>query len=226
MRAAVVPLALALTPVAAASPPFVPSSFVVRVDNPWFPLRPGTVYVYRGSKDGLPARDVVTVTRRTRTIEGVRATVVDDRLYLAGRLAERTTDRYAQDRAGNVWYLGEATSELDRHGHVTSSAGSWLAGRDGARPGIYMPRDPSVGEAGLQEVYSGRAEDRYRVLALHATVATPYVRSHDALLTREWTRLEPGVVDHKLYVRGVGTVREETVKGGSELAVLVSVSRA
>ena len=123
-----------------------------------------------------------------------------------------------------MWYLGEATAELDRRGRVRSREGSWLAGRDGARPGIYMPAEPTVGEAGIQEVYPGHAEDHYRVLALHAPVTTPFVRSRDALLTREWTRLEPGVIDHKLYVRGVGTVREETVKGGSERAVLVSVA--
>jgi hypothetical protein len=209
-----------------APPPFVPSSFVAHVDNPWFPLIPGTVYVYRGAKDGEQTRDVVTVTRRGRTIAGVRATVVDDRLYAAGRLAERTTDWYAQDRAGNVWYLGEATAELDRRGRVTSREGSWLAGRDGARAGILMPASPAVGQSGAQELYPGHAEDRYRVVSGNATVATPAVRSHDALLTREWTPLEPGVVDHKLYVRGIGTVREQTVRGGSEWAVLVSVRHA
>jgi hypothetical protein len=213
-------------PVAAASPPaFVPSSFVDRVDNPWFPLRPGTVFVYRGSKDSQPSREIVTVSRRTRVIEGVRATVVEDELFLSGRLAERTTDWYAQDRGGNVWYLGEATAELDRSGHVTSREGSWLAGRDGARAGIYMPGDPHVGGSGRQEFYAGHAEDRFRVLDLHAIVRSPFVSSRDALLTREWTPLEPGVLDQKLYVRGVGVVREETVQGGSESAALVDVRR-
>src|SRR5439155_14540681 len=101
-----------------------PSSFVARVDNAWFPLAPGTVYVYTGVKDGHPSRDVVTVLRTTRTIEGVRATTVRDLLYEDGRLEERTTDWYAQDRAGNVWYLGEATAELDRSGHVKNREGS------------------------------------------------------------------------------------------------------
>jgi hypothetical protein len=54
-------------------------------------------------------------------------------------------------------------------------------------------------------------------------VSVPYTTSKEALLTKEWTPLEPGVIDHKLYVRGIGTVKEQTVKGGSELAVLVSV---
>jgi hypothetical protein len=212
---------------AAALPPppprFVPANFVKRVDNPWFPLKPATVYVYRGMRDGKQSRDVVAVKRWTRTIVGIHATVVQDKLFLGGRLAERTTDWYAQDRRGNVWYLGEATAELDKRGRITSREGSWLTGRDGAQPGIYMPPHPVPGSSGRQEFYRGHAEDHFRVLTLGASVTTPYVSSHDALLTREWTPLEPGVIDHKLYVRGVGTVREETVKGGNELAILVSV---
>ena len=210
---------------AAPSSPPRPQDFRARVDNPWFPLRPGTTFVYRGVKDARPSRDVVTVTRRTTTIEGVRCTVVDDRLYVSGRLAERTTDWYAQDRAGNVWYFGEATAELDRRGRVATTEGSWRAGVHGARAGVLMPARPRVGQSGVQEVYRGHAEDHFRVLSLSARVTTPYVSSRHALLTREWTPLEPGVVDHKLYVRGVGTVREVTVKGGDERAVLIAVRR-
>jgi hypothetical protein len=222
----VLPVLTLLAASAPAAPPaFLPSAFVDRVDNPWFPLRPGTVFVYRGVKDGQPSRDVVRVTGRTRSIAGVRATEVRDRLYLRGRLEERTTDWYAQDRAGNVWYLGEQTAELDRSGRVTSREGTWLTGRDGARAGIYMPAHPSVGASGRQEYYKGHAEDHFRVLARSVPVATPFVSSRHALLTREWTPLEPGVIDHKLYVRGIGTVREQTVRGGSELAILVSVRR-
>src|SRR5437667_3268245 len=94
------------------------SGFTAHVDNPWFPLRPGTVYVYGGVKDGRPARDVLTVTRRVRKIDGAPCVVVDDRLQLRGKLEERTTDWYSQDRGGNVWYFGESTAELDAHGRV------------------------------------------------------------------------------------------------------------
>jgi len=195
------------------------------VTNQWFPLRPGTTYAYTGVRDGQPSREVFTVTRLTKTIQGVRCTVVHDRLYLRGRLRERTTDWYAQDRGGAVWYFGEQTAELDVRGHVTSTEGTWRSGVDGAKAGIYMPAHPRVGQSFWQELYAGHAEDHFRVLSLNASVSVPYISSRHALLTKEWTPLEPGVIDHKLYVRGIGTVKEETVKGGSERNVLVAVRR-
>ncbi len=174
-------------------------------------------------KDGHSSRDVVTVLNTTKRIQGVPCVVVDDRLFLDGRLGERTTDWYSQDKAGNVWYFGESTAELDSKGHVTSTEGTWQAGRDGAVAGIYMPANPAVGNSGRQEFYKGHAEDHYRVLDLQASVTTPYTKSNAALLTEEWTPLEPGALDHKLYVRGIGVVLEKSVKGGNELAELVSV---
>jgi hypothetical protein len=136
-----------------------PADFVRRVDNPWFPLRPGTTYVYRGTKDGKPSRDVVRVTRRTKVVAGIPCVVVRDDLYLSGRPAERTSDWYAQDRRGNVWYLGESTAELDPTGHVTSTEGSWKAGAAGAEPGVFMPAHPRVGQSFRTEFYRGHAED-------------------------------------------------------------------
>jgi hypothetical protein len=200
-----------------------PRDFVRRIDNPWFPLIPGTTFVYRGVKDGKAARDVVTVTGTTKKIQGIRCTGVRDRLYLAGRLEERTTDWYAQDRRGNVWYFGEATAELDRNGRVTSTEGSWQAGRSGAQAGIYMTATPAVGQSRRQEYYKGHAEDHFAVVSVNATVSVPYVSSGHALLTKEWTPLEPGTLDHKYYVRGIGNVKEVTVKGPTERSELVSV---
>src|SRR2546430_670199 len=197
--------------------------FVARVDNPWYPLKPGTTLVYRGVKDGKPSRDVLTVTNATRVIDGVRCTVVSDLLYLSGKLEERTTDWYAQDTAGNVWYFGETTGELNPDGSVKNTSGTWLAGVKGAQAGIYLPGNPRVGESGRQEYYRGQAEDHYRVKSLSTRVKTPAASSSRALLTEEWNPLEPGVLDHKFYVRGIGTVLEQTVKGGDERNTLVSV---
>jgi hypothetical protein len=200
----------------------LPAHFVAEVDNPWFPLKPGTTYVYRGAKDGKPSREMLEVTQLTKTIQGVHATVLHDNLYLAGKLAERTSDWYAQDADGNVWYLGEDTAELDRNGRVTSTEGSWQAGVDGAEAGIYMPAHPKVGESYSQEYYKGHAEDHFRVVSLRTSVDVPYSRSGAAMKTREWTPLEPGAIDFKYYLRGVGTVKEQA-KDGSERGVLVSV---
>jgi hypothetical protein len=197
-----------------------PAGVAVRVVNPWFPLTPGTTYVYTGAKDGKPARDVLTVTNETTRIDGVPCVVVRDRLYLSGKLAERTTDWYTQDRKGNVWYYGEATAELDAKGRVVSTEGSWRAGVDGARPGIFMPTQPKVGASYQQEFSKGQAEDHFRIIGLFGAIG-----QKNALLTEEWTPLEPGVLDHKLYVRGVGTVLEQSVKGGNERLELVSLQR-
>jgi hypothetical protein len=200
---------------AAAAPGSNPAGFSATVDNPWFPLKPGSRYVYTGVKDGKPSRDVVVVTSTTRTIQGVPCTSVQDLLYVRGKLEERTTDWYSQDANGNVWYFGEQTAELDATGHVTSTEGSWLAGAHGARPGIYMPAHPRLGQSGRQEYYKGHAEDHFRVIGVFGA---------NAVLTMEWTPLEPGTIDHKLYVRGVGTVVERTVRGGNERNELVSVT--
>ena len=226
MRARLIALSSALAVLVPAGAGATGSGFSAHVDNPWFPLKPGTTYVYRGVKDGQPSRDVVKVTHRTKTIAGAPCVSVEDKLYLRGRLEERTTDWYSQDKAGNVWYFGEATAELDKKGHVTSTEGSWQAGRNGAKAGIYMPAHPRVGQSGRQEYLKGHAEDHFAVVSLHATAKAPYVTSKNALLTKEWTPLEPGVIDHKFYVRGIGTVLEQTEKGGSERNELVSFTHA
>jgi hypothetical protein len=196
------------------------------VTNIWFPLARGSVYVYDGQKDGKQARDLMTVTRKTKTIAGIRAAVVADRLLLNGVLAERTTDWYAQDRRGTVWYLGEKTAELNANGKVTSTEGSFLNGRNGAKGGIFMPAHPAVGQSFQQESFKGQAEDRFRILNMATSISTPAVSSQSAMLTEETTPLEPKVVDHKYYVQGIGTVKEQQVAGAQpgqgEVTELVS----
>ena len=194
------------------------------ITNAWFPLKPGTRMVYRGVKDGKHLRDVFYVTHQTRTIQGVVCRSVADRGYLNGVLAERTTDWYAQNVTGDVWYFGERTAELNRLGKVTSREGSWLAGRDGAKPGIYITAHPRVGQARRQEYYKGHAEDHFKVLSTATQVAVPMLRSRHAVETKEWSPLEPGVVDHKYYVRDIGVASEQAAAGPKETARLVSVS--
>jgi hypothetical protein len=199
--------------------------FGARVDNPYLPFRPGTTWRYGGVEGGRRSLDVVTVTRRRARVAGAPCVAVRDRLFLAGRLAERTTDWYAQDAAGNVWYFGEATAELDARGRVRSTQGSWRAGVGGARPGIVMPAHPRVGATFAQERFPGHAEDRFRILR-RDEVTVPYGTYRRALRTREWTPLEPGVVDHKFYVRGVGMVAERSARGPRERADLIAVTHS
>ncbi|HEY2880535.1 hypothetical protein [Nocardioides sp.] len=194
------------------------------VDNRWFPLKPGNRYVYRGAEEGKRERDVLVVTYRTRVVDGVVCRVVFDRVWKNGRLNEHTHDFYAQTRSGTVWYFGERTATLDRHGHVNSREGSWMSGVHGAEAGIFMTPHPHRGPSYHQEDFPGHAEDVYTVVRRDARVTVPMLQTNHAVLTRETTVLEPGVRDHKYYVRDIGTVREVTVQGGSESLRLVSLT--
>jgi hypothetical protein len=219
-------LGLASTRASAAStltPPPASAFTAGRVTNPYFPLKPGTRWVYRGTKDGARTRDVVLATGQTMVIQGVTCRVVSDRLYENGRLEERTRDYYAQTKTGTVWYFGEDTAELDKHGKVTSTEGSFRFGRDGALAGVFMPAVPRVGFTAVQEQLRGQAEDHFRILSLEAADSVPLLSTTHAMLTKEWTPLEPGVLDHKFYVRDIGMIREASVKGPVEIGVLVAV---
>jgi hypothetical protein len=202
-----------------------PADFVRRVDNPWYPLEPGSKYRYKGVKEGARIVDVLNVTHRTKTILGVRTTVVHDVVRVHGKPEEVTNDWYAQDRRGNVWYFGEATKTLDRQGNTISTDGSFKAGVNGARAGVFISGHPRVGQSARQEHYPGQAEDHFRVLDLDAGVSVPYASSQHAVRTKEWTPLEPSVLDNKYYVRGIGTVREIAIKGPVERLNLVSYHR-
>jgi hypothetical protein len=199
-----------------------PSDFVHRIDNPFFPLIPGSMWRYKGLKGHTHSVDIVKVPGRTKNIEGVKTTVVHDVVRVHGRPEEVTNDFYAQDRHRNVWYFGENTKELNRHGHVISTSGSFHSGKHGARPGVLVPGHPKVGQSARQELLKGQAEDQFKVLDLNAHVSVPFVSSNHALRTKETTPLEPGVVDNKFYVRGIGDVKEVTTKGPTELLNLVS----
>ena len=194
-----------------------PADFVATIDNPWLPFTPGSRWVYQA---GEGERNEVVVTDQTRTVMGIRATVVRDTETHDGALVEDTFDWYAQDRSGNVWYLGEATRAV-RNGEL-SSAGSWEAGVDGALPGIIMKADPRVGDAYRQEYYRGHAEDMGKVVRTGASASVPFRSPEGLLVTQDWTPLEPKVVEEKFYARGIGLVLETTVRGGSDRNELVS----
>jgi hypothetical protein len=197
-----------------------PADFTSTIDNPWFPLQPGTTFVYRGTKDGKTATRTLTVTKQTMVIDGVTCVVVEDQLSLAGTPAEKLRGYYAQDRDGDVWYFGEDAQELDGKGHVTKSEG-WRAGSDGALPSFFMEAAPVVGHAFAH----GYTEDHFRVVSLSEAVAVPYGSFTGALMTEEWNQLEDDARAHKYYVRGVGEVRDVAVRGDEEEFLLVQVTR-
>lgn len=204
-----------------------PAAFTTDIDNPYMPLRPGSRWVYREREGdgGSPRRVTVTVTSRTRTIAGVRARVVHDVVTTrGGALVEDTYDWYAQDRAGNVWYLGEDTREY-RRGRVVSRAGSWEAGVRGAQAGVAMPASPAAGLSYRQEYLRGEAEDSALVLSTTERAQVPAGRFGGALLTKDLTPLEPWLVEYKLYARGVGLVLAVAVSGGSDREELLSFRR-
>ena len=157
------------------------------------------------------------------TIAGVRTRVVEDRLYLDNVLAERTSDYYTQDRCGNVWYFGEDTAELDRHGHVVSTEGTWHAGVDGAQPGVFMQAHPQIGRRFRQEWSEGQAEDVFKVVSRHSRIRVPYGAFRHALRTEETNALEPDGLDNQDYVKGIGEVAELSVKGPREALKLVEI---
>jgi hypothetical protein len=204
-----------------------PAAFTTRITNPYLPINPGSRWVYRETDpQGTRQRVVVTVTRRTRRIaNGVAARVVRDVATQRGTPVEVTEDWYAQDGAGNVWYLGEATTEYE-HGRPVSTSGSWEAGVNGAQPGIAMPAHPRRGLRYRQEHLRGQAEDRARVVSVREQAEVPAGHFRRVLMTRDTTPLEPTVVEFKFYARGVGQVLAVTVSGGSDREELVRVSRA
>ncbi len=210
---------------ASGQPAIDPANFVARIDNPYFSLIPGTTFVYEGTKDGERQRDEVKVSAETKVILGVTCVLVNDVASHNGTPLEVTKDYYAQDKDGNVWYFGEDTKELDEHGNVVSTEGSWQAGVDGAEPGIFMPAHPQVTDSFRQEFYKGHAEDMFWVLSLSQKVTVPQGSYQDALLTMEWTPLDPKVIDQKYYVSGLGLVLEASATGPNERFQLVSVTK-
>jgi hypothetical protein len=203
-----------------------PSDFTTRITNPWFPMRPGTRWTYRETDaEGTRQRVVVTVTERTKAIaNGVTTRVVTDVVTEGGEPVEVTEDHYAQDRRGNVWYLGEDTAEYE-HGRVVSREGSFEAGVDGAEAGVIMPARPRPGLRYRQEYYRGHAEDRAKVVGLREQAGVPYGHFRRVLMTREDNPLEPKVLEFKFYARGIGPVLAVSVSGGSDREALVRFRR-
>ena len=202
-------------------PQIDPANFSATVDNPYYPLVPGTVLKYIETDKGETSENVITVTHDTKVIMGVKCVVVHDTVTKNGRLTEDTYDWLAQDKEGAVWYFGEATKEITAGGRE-STQGSWEAGVEGAYPGILMPGHPQPGSPYRQEYGPGQAEDMGQIIALDETVTVPAGTFTGSVKTEEWSLLESGS-ENKWYARGVGIVKEVATDGTE--AKLVSIIR-
>ena len=209
------PEAFAASPEAA---PTEPSAYVGAIDNPWFPMKPGTTLVYKGIVEDRRADREFEVTTKTKVVADITCVVAEDRVNLGGKPAEKTIGYYAQDKDGNVWYFGEESQELDKKGKVTKSEG-WLAGTDGATPALLMWGHPEAGDHFTHAYTGGNIE----VLKLAAPVDVPYGSFKDALQIKDWNPAETDVLSHKFYLKGVGEARDVDVKGQSEDIKLVKV---
>jgi hypothetical protein len=199
-----------------------PADFTKDIDNPYWPMAIGSRWVYRETNaEGAVQRVEVTVTDREKTIAGIDALVVHDQVTEKRELVEDTFDWYAQDSEGNVWYLGEDTTEYE-NGKPKSKEGSWEHGVDGAYAGIIVPANPVPGLSYREEYYKGHAEDEAKILSLSGTAKVPFGSFDGLMQTRNTTPLEPNLVEEKFYARGIGVVLALTISGGSDREELVS----
>ena len=205
-----------------------PADFTTKINNPYWPMKPGSKWVYRETDTtGARQKVVITVTSKTKKIaNGITARVIRDVVTEKGVTVEATDDWYAQDKDGNIWYLGEKTAEY-KNGKVVTRHGSFEAGVDGAQPGIAMPANPEPGLSYRQEYYKGQAEDKAAVVTVgQEQVEVPYrFVKKNVLMTRERVPLEPRVQELKFYARGIGLLLSVHTDGKGGRAELVSFMR-
>jgi hypothetical protein len=204
-----------------------PADFSADITHPLWPMKPRTRWTYREVEtDGTVTDGVVIATTKTQKLaSGITGRVVRDTARQGGKIVEDTIDWYAQDSAGNVWYLGEQTAEFE-NGKVVSRHGSWEGGANKAQPGIILPAHPEVGQRYRQEYLKGEAEDNAQVLATDELVQVPAGRYKHALLTKDTSTIEPNVVEYKLYAPGVGPALALSISGGSSREELTKIDTA
>jgi hypothetical protein len=202
------------------APVIDPANFVRAIDNPYWPLTPGTTYVYEGQTEKGNEHNEVFVTTETKVVQGVTCVVVQDTVLVDGALEEQTFDWYAQDKQGNVWYFGEDSKEY-QDGKVVSTEGSWEGGKDGALPGIVMQANPTVGQTYRQEYYLGQAEDWANVLSVSESVTISTGTYSNVLKINEWSGLDnPPIYEYKYYAAGIGFIMTKYVEGGYEMKLI------
>jgi hypothetical protein len=207
---------------AAYDPVIDPANFVDRIDNPYFPLEPGTTFIYEGQMPDGFEHDEFAVTHNTRVILDVTCVEVHDSVFTDGVLTEDTLDWFAQDRDGNVWYFGENTHELE-DGLITTISGTFMGGVNGDKPGIIMEAHSAIGDFYRQEFSLNNAEDFAEVKSLNTHVTVPYGSFNHCLKTEETTPLEPDLLENKFYAPGVGNIKtlDEHTGATSQLVQII-----
>ena len=211
-------------PVQAQTPAFDKTIFhdPLKIDNKYYPLKPGTIMTYNGTDDdGKPIRDIVTVTNDSRDVQGIPTRVVNDTVFVKGKLEETTNDWFAQDDKGNVRYMGEDTTDLTSK--KNPHEGSWESGVKGAKAGLIMLAEPKAGITYDQEFAKGVAEDKATVVSSNNNVTVPQNSYSNVIKTKEFSPLEPDVVEQKYYAQNVGDIKEKTVKGSQEGIELIEI---
>lgn len=196
--------------------------FVSSIDNPYLPYIPGSKWVYEARlEDGTLERNEIEVLRETRDVNGIAATVVHDTVYVGSQLVEETYDWYAEDKEGNVWYLGEEVDNYE-NGILVDHAGSWEWGVNGALPGIIMWADPSahLNEEYYQEYYAGEAEDKGQVLSVKESVTVPFGSFENVVKTFDFSALETDLKENKFYASGIGVIKEVDLNTGEEVVLI------
>jgi hypothetical protein len=212
------------------NPTIDPANFIAGVDNQYFPLTPGQTFKYVNTitEGGTTSNQDITITttRDTKVILGVTCVVVHDVVREGSELKEDTWDWYAQDKDGNVWYFGEDTKKYENGGTTPDTEGSWEAGVNNAKPGIIMYAHPEdhVGMPYRQEYLPGVAEDKAEVLSVAESATVPYGSYTNCVMTKDYSEIEPDVVEHKYFTPGVGQVLTVTVQGGNEREELISIT--
>jgi hypothetical protein len=196
-----------------------PLNFVDTIDNPLFPLAPGTTFIYEGQTAAGLEHNEVFVSHNTRKILGVTCVEVHDTVKVDDILTEDTLDWYAQDKDGNVWYFGENSKQL-ADGLVVGLEGSWMAGVDGAKPGIIMEASPAVGDFYRQEFSLGTAEDLAEVTGLNESVDVMGNPVDHCLKTEETSPLEPDALEDKFYCKDIGNVLTNDIAAGETLPLV------
>jgi hypothetical protein len=192
------------------NPVIDPAKFSDKITNPLFPLLKGRTLIYDGTKDGKPEHVEMTVGKGTRKVTGVPCVIITDIVTINGALEEKTVDWYSQDADGNVWYFGEDSKDY-ANGAVVSTAGTWEAGVDNAKPGIIMKAVPKPGDFYRQESRPGVAEDRAKILRTDTTVKVPYGDLKRVLTTFDTDPLNPDKVENKWYAPGLGLVKADRI---------------